>query len=357
MKIAILSFYSGHNLRGVERWTRELAERLSKNHALTVYQNWPQRKESSYKSVAIGIDFDFGHKWSSPGFLSRFFLDYKSREKAIFALKVLPWLWRGRFDVVIPTDGGWEPAFVRILSWLSLTKMVIVGHSGMGWDDRNNLWCFPDTFVALSSQAKEWAKRANPFVKVEYIPDGVDINQFKPLAKKREFNLKKPVVLCVGALVSSKRIGLTIKAVARLKGVSLLVAGDGRDRKKLLAMGEKLLGKGFKLKQFDFEEMPEVYRAADVFSIASMPYYSFEMVLLEAMATNLPVVVNDDPVRREIVGEAGILVEPEDTDAYAEALEKALKSDWGNKPRKQAEKFSWDKVIKKYEKLFTSLVK
>ncbi len=60
----------------------------------------------------------------------------------------------------------------------------------------------------------------------------------------------------------------------------------------------------------------------------------------------------------EIVGNAGFFVNnPEDAKELSAAINLALKTDWGDKPRGQAEKFSWDKVTKKYEDLFRSLVK
>jgi len=357
MKIAILSFYSGHNYRGVERWVRELATRLSKKHEVYVYQNWSARRTTSYKVFSTKIFFDFSKKKDDLNFTGRAFLDYKGREKACFVLKLLPRLWREKFDIIIPTDGGWEPAFIRILCWLQRSKMVIVGHAGIGWDDRNNLWSFPNVFVALSKMAKKWAKRVNPFVRIEHISDGVNTSKFKPLGKKKSFNLKRPIIFCAGALIPSKRIDLTIKAISKLKDASLLVAGGGVEEKRLKKLGKKLLGNRFYLKEFKFSQMPEIYRSADVFTIASRRFYSFEMVLVEAMAVNLPVVVNNDPIRKEIVGDVGILVDPKNTDAYAKALKKALKTDWGNRPRKQAEKFSWNKVVRQYEELFENLVK
>ena len=42
--------------------------------------------------------------------------------------------------------------------------------------------------------------------------------------------------------------------------------------------------------------------------------------------------------------------------ASEKALENALKMSWGDKPRRQAEKFSWDKIAKQYEDLFKQLV-
>jgi glycosyltransferase involved in cell wall biosynthesis len=104
-----------------------------------------------------------------------------------------------------------------------------------------------------------------------------------------------------------------------------------------------------------FEKMPEIYRMADVFTLPSASSESFGNVLVEAMASGLPVVATDDPVRREIVGEAGIFIDPTNTDEYAKALQKALDTNWGDAPRRQAEKFSWDSIAQKYEELMVSL--
>ena len=52
-----------------------------------------------------------------------------------------------------------------------------------------------------------------------------------------------------------------------------------------------------------------------------------------------------------VVDSAGILVNPENISEYSEALNKALHSEWGNKPRLQAERFSWDNIGEKYLEL------
>lgn len=338
MKIAILNIYQGQWARGAETYIYELTKRLSKKHQVEILSG---RKMPPKRWPVL---------W-------RVFLDPQGIFIGLWTLKKTCYLWKKKFDIVMPTNSGWQPAFVRILTWFYGGKMVIPGFSGMGWDDRNNLWCFPNSFVALSSKAKSWAERAQPLVKSFYISGGVDSNKFSPKGEKFKSNLRKPIILCVGALESKKRIDLVIKAVAKIKNVSLLVVGDGEQKEEIKNLGQKLLKSRFQLTKVEFREMPKVYRVADVFTIPSMPYYSFEIVLLEAMATNLPVVANDDQIRREIVGKAGILVDPIDTKVYAAALEKAMKINWGSKPRKQAEKFSWDKISKKYEELFSSLIK
>ena len=337
MKIAFLNIYQGLCDRGSETFVSEVASRLSGKNRVDV----------------INGNKLPGKRWP---FFWRAFLDPQGVDIALFTIKNLPRIWREKYDVVIPLNGGWQPAFIRLITWVYGGKMVISGQSGKGWDDRNNLWCFPDAFVALSSFLQRWGKRANPFLRrIEYIPNGVDINKFKPEGEKISTKLTKPLILSVGALSEDKRMDLVIKAVAKLGNTSLFLVGKGPLREKLEELGRKLLGKRFQIASFDFNEMPKVYRVADLFTLASPWYRSFEIVLAEAMATNVPVVADDDPIREEIVGIGGVLVDPTNTLQYAKSLGEALGKDWGDKPRRQAEKFDWDKIAKQYENILKSL--
>jgi glycosyltransferase involved in cell wall biosynthesis len=338
MKIAFLNIYQGLVDRGAETFVYELSKRLAKNHKVDV----------------IGGTKLPPKRWP---ILWREFIDPNATAVCFFTMKNLRRIWKEKYDVVIPLNGGWQPAVVRLVTWLYGGRMIISGQSGMGWDDRNNLWSFPNRFVALSSKAKRWAKRANPFVKVEYIPNGVDTKKFKPQGRKLKTGLKPPVILCVGALTKTKRIDLAIKAVAKLSDIGLLVVGDGDLRHKINESGRRLLGSRFKLLKVPFEDMPKVYRSADVFTIPSESYYSFEIVLVEAMASGLAVVANKDEIRSEIVGRAGVMVDPTNIDAYAIALENALRLKWGKRPIIQAKKFDWDIIAGKYERLIKELSK
>ncbi len=357
MKIVILSFYSGSIERGVENWTYEMAKRLSQKHEVVVYQNERTKKATSYKVISTSISFDWSKTDSKSVISRRLFLDYKSILIARFTFLLIPLLWKDKPDIIIPTNGGWQTFLVRILSWIRGSRMVVVGHSGLGWDDRFNLWCLPNTFVALSKRALIWANTVCPLVKKVVIPNGVDLKVFSPFGEKAKVNLEQPIIIAVGAFDLGKRLDLTIKAVAQLKRGSLLILGRGELENDLKTLGNKLLGeKRFKLLHVDYKDIPEYYRASDVFTLPSWENEAFGMVYLEAMASNLPVVATDDELRREIIGEAGILVEPTSIEDYAEALEKALKKKWGDIPRKQAEKFGWNTVVNRYEQLFSELI-
>lgn len=338
VKIAFLNIYQEMVERGAETYVAELSKRLSKNHTVDIFsaKKLPPRR------------------WPV---LWRLFIDSNSLSICLFTLKNLGKIWREKYNVVVTVNGGWQAIILRIVTWLYGGRLVVSGQAGMGWDDRINLWVFPDTFVALSSFAEKWAKGVNPFVKVEYIPNGVDIKKFTKQGGTLKTNLKKPIILSVGALTKSKRLDLAIKAVSKFKNGSLLVVGDGELKDELKNLGKELLGDRFQLIKVPFSDMPKVYRAAEVSTLPSTPFHSFEIVIAEAMATNLPVVANEDPIRREIIGEAGYLVDPIDIEAYAQALEKSINTAWDDKPQNQAKKFDWDKITLSYEKLFKALMK
>jgi glycosyltransferase involved in cell wall biosynthesis len=345
MKIAFLNLYQNVVNRGAETYVSELSKRLAANNKVVVL--------GAEGKIKKGIDWS---REDATGTLARrLFVDYWSLQIAKFTLSLLPKIFKEKFDVIIPLNGGWQPAFVRIITWLYGGKMIISGQSGMGWDDKNNLWSFPDSFVALSTQAEKWAKKVNPFVKSFYIPNGVDLDKFKSQnLKVKNTNQNLKTILTVGAFTKQKRLDLVVKAVSKLDGVKLLIVGGGGDfRNDLQDLGSKLLGDRLEILSVPFGKMPEIYRSADVFTLPSASSEAFGNVLVEAMASGLPVVATADPIRKEIVGNAGILVDPINTDAYTEALRKALEINWGDKPRKQAEKFSWDRIAKEYEKLFS----
>lgn len=336
-KIAFFNFTQNTIERGAETFVRELSSRLKERYEVAVFHD----KNKLIRRLP---------------FFWRFYIDPQGIQILLFTLDHLKDILKNKYDIVIPLNGGWQPVILRFITWIYGGRMVISGQSGKGWDDRNNLLIFPNAFVALSTNFKNWAKKVNPFVRVLYIPNGVDLNKFKPVGEKINFDLPRPIILCVGALTSEKRISLTIKAVSKLKKVSLVVVGDGSEKASLADLGKKLLGERFFMTKSSFEELPKYYRGADLFTLASPSYRSFEIVIVEAMASNLPVVVNNDPIRKEIVDDAGVFVDPENISEYAKALEKAFDTKWDNKPRKQAGNFSWDKITIEYEKLFRELL-
>ena len=147
-----------------------------------------------------------------------------------------------------------------------------------------------------------------PEQQVDVITNGVDLHRFNPIGDRIDFKLPGSVILCVASLNRSnhKRVELTLEAVSCLLNASLLLCGDGPNRDYYHDLGTKMLGADrFRLSIFTHDEMPMVYRSADVFTLASINE-PFALSYLEALASGLPIVTTDGDIRQYIVGEGTI---------------------------------------------------
>lgn len=360
-KIAFLSFYSGFVERGVETYVCELGVRLAKNHDITVFQGgkshlwYSQAKISKDKFKVIDINSIGNAPQFGSNFLRKFYLDWWSLKILLFSLKAAFRIAKGKYDLVIPMNGGWQTAIYRLLSKLRNFKMLIPAQAGIGRDDAWNLLWKPDIFVAITGAEQKWANRFAPEVKKTLIPNGVDLSAFNPKVEPKKIDLPKPIVVCAAALDSYKRVDLTIKAVAKSKNLSLMLLGDGETRGIIDALGKRLLGSRYLRLLVPHSEIPRYFKAGAVFTLVSKTE-AFGTSYIEAMACNLPIVATFDSSRQEIIGDAGILTNPEDVDQYAKDLMLAASANYRNRPYNQALKFSWNKIAERYEKVIEKLV-
>ena len=154
-------------------------------------------------------------------------------------------------------------------------------------------------------------------------PEAADVNP--RLASRAAFGLPAdaPVVLMVSALVPDKRVLEGARAVSKLNSAHLVVAGDGPLRDELRAFGEAGLVDRLTHLKLPREQMPNLYRCADVFLHMSTSEPSAN-AYLEALATGLPIVTHDRRVTRWTLEEQAVLLDTTDLDAVAEAIKKAL---------------------------------
>lgn len=264
---------------------------------------------------------------------------------------------KSRFDIIIPTNGRTQALKMSLGRFIGGYKIIISGQAGIGKDDIWNIAiACPDVYAALTEAEVQFAKKWAWNSKIVKIPNGVDLDKFSPKGEMAKIKLPHPIILSVGALEWYKHHERIIKAMVKLNTGSLLIIGVGPDKEELSSLANSLLKeKRFLITSASYEELPKYYRAADLFTLPSWDREAFGIVYLEAMASGLAVVAPDDGARREIVGDGGVMVDVENTDKYAKAITEALSKDWGEIPRRQAERFSWDIVAEKYLQLFEEI--
>lgn len=147
-----------------------------------------------------------------------------------------------------------------------------------------------------------------PNNKAVHLPNGVDIDLFKPIKNKKKS--PKTKILAVGRLENQKNLGLLIRAVSKTGG-ELKIVGQGSLKKKLVDLAKNLHVNLSIIPTISYNQMPKIYNDADIFVLPSV-IEGHPKVLLEAMACALPVVGTDVEGTKEIITNKknGILISP-----------------------------------------------
>ena len=205
--------------------------------------------------------------------------------------------------------------------------------------------------------------------KIESIPNGIDLSEYKNLPEKGAFRRKcgirddEKIILYLGRIHKIKGINLLVEAFAdlvkELDDVRLvIVGGDSGFLPKLkrqiedLKISDRILFTGALYER----DKLEAYVDADVYVLPSV-YEIFGITVLEACACGTPVIVTDRCGITDIVEKVGYVVEY-DKDQLRDAIFKIL-SDEGLRRRFGEEgkrlvnaEFGWDKVVRKVEEIY-----
>ncbi|MGW5876499.1 glycosyltransferase [Nocardiopsis terrae] len=158
---------------------------------------------------------------------------------------------------------------------------------------------------------------------VEPVSCGIDLVRFRPSpgsapVERRRTRARlgvpdRTTMLFVGRLDAEKHVDELVRAVARTRGVQLVLAGRGAHRARLaeLARAEGVADRVVFLGFVPHRDLPDVYRCADVFTIAGTAELQ-SIATLEAMASGLPVVAADAMALPHLVeeGRNGYLYPP-----------------------------------------------
>jgi len=224
--------------------------------------------------------------------------------------------------------------------------------------------------IAISESTKRDVVRllGVPPEKVEVVYCGID-EAFRPLAEEQvaafrsKRGLPERFILFVGTIEPRKNVTRLIEAFADLRSFDVaqdtfaicdlrLVIGGAKGwfyqdvfaRVEELGLEDKVIFPGY----IPVSELPLWYNAAELFVYPSL-YEGFGLPPLEAMACGTPVVAANTSSLPEVVGEAGLIVDPLDVEGLAEAMrraldDEALRQEMREQGLERAKGFSWTKT-------------
>jgi glycosyltransferase involved in cell wall biosynthesis len=201
-----------------------------------------------------------------------------------------------------------------------------------------------------------------PKERVRTIYLGVDTKCFHPQPSEviepilQKYGIWKKYLLYVGNHQRRKNIPRLIQAFAQLKkrqDYQLVIGGPNDAR--LTEIQNSLQTSCSKDEviltgRIPLEELPALYSGASCFIFPSL-YEGFGLPLLESMACGTPVVASNTSSLPEVVGDAGVLVEPHESLSLREGIErilnnKGLQEELRERGMERARKFSWDTTVK-----------
>ncbi len=320
--------------------------RISHSAVVTAWR----RRERELRRSGVELELLSAARWEEGGSLVR--LDPAGddfvrpvttvgRHPNLFVFDPRP-IWRalhGAWDVL---DVHEEPfslalAEVLVLRWLRGSRVPYVVYSAQNLDKRYpppfrwfERWSLRGAAGAYTCNvaAADILRRKGLAGPAVVIPLGVDVERFSPDDRPPpEGRLR---VGFVGRLIPHKGVDVLLRAVAADERLTLEVAGAGPEAARLgdlateLGVARRVVFRGHVTEA----ATPEVYRHFDALAVPSVPtagwVEQFGRVVVEAQASGVPVVASRSGALPEVVGDAGILVEPGDPEALGRALASLL---------------------------------
>ena len=230
---------------------------------------------------------------------------------------------------------------------------------------------FDSVTTVSDTMVRNIAKAGIPNGKLSRIYNFVNCDEFyvrnKNYWEKR--GVKGPVVFFVSKLIQNKGVEYLIRSASivksRIPDVKYVVAGPISFEYETDNPWIKLV-KDLNLENIvmftgkvNREDLPYAYSSSDVFCFPTLKE-AFGIVLIEAMASGLPVISTDIPVVREITNGDAILVKEKDTEGIAEAVIRVISNKKMRKKLsilsiKRSKAFEKKEIMNQYDKFYRKL--
>jgi glycosyltransferase involved in cell wall biosynthesis len=199
---------------------------------------------------------------------------------------------------------------------------------------------------------------------------------YRPLDKRisryiaeKYYSIYGDFILYVGGFSPRKNIVGLIESFSKLlcsykKDVKLVIAGKQgksyeiyKKRAEELHISDKVLFPGF----VSIEHLPYIYNASQLFVYPSF-YEGFGLPPIEAMSCGVPVIASNVTSVPEVVGDAGLLINPKDIDNLCDCMFRALSDEELRKKLislglSKASDLSWDKTANETISAYNRIIK
>ena len=234
----------------------------------------------------------------------------------------------------------------------------------------------PDFRARFAAQAREAATRADVIIavseftkqqvvallgvepsRVRVVHHGIRGLALQPVAREK-------IILSVGAIQKRKNLARLVTAFEKidprwklvLAGSAGFGAAEIMERIGQSPARDRIEATGY----VTAEELARWYSRASIFAFPSLDE-GFGMPVLEAMSAGIPVITANRSALREVAGDAALLVNPEDTDELADAVQRLtlsekMRRDLTERGRERARLFSWDQAVRETWDVYQSLL-
>ena len=359
---------------GLEAWTKNIAEGLAKTDDVFVVTGKTLHRQN--KDVANGVNIWRTSLYTLSDFSHSSFFYIVTSIPFIF-LKSLALIKKEKIDILHCQGfvSGFLGFFLSKLNNIPYIVTVQRIEENKGYL-RKLVYANANHCIAASKSIESYFESMG-VKKIKVIPNGVNLRKFANIHRaeaRKELRLEDEfVVISVARLEKVKGISYLVRAADiistrfhfEMPNFKILIIGDGSDRKYIEQLIEAFnLGGRVKLiGQVKNREVPNYLAAGDCFVLPS-EREGFGIVILEAMASHLPVIATNvggvpDIVKHE---QTGLLVDSKNPEQIARAILRLYKDkDLSTALRLNAYsalgKYDWDSISQEVKLIYQNLVK
>ena len=229
------------------------------------------------------------------------------------------------------------------------------------------IWDNAASVVACSDGLRDLAHMTDTNLKIDVIPDGLDLASFE--STQRKANPKTVRCLAIGRLIPRKGFQFLIQALPQIHdkvqhNFEIEIVGDGPYREELIGLAENLSVTSYVrfTGTVPYSELPQKYREADIFILPSLAE-GMPLVVLEAMGTGLPIIASRVQGIDELVAEDvnGALFDPGDVDELARCLVQLINAgetrvEMGKVSTEKVKPYDWKNIADTYLALYEDIL-